>query len=365
MAVKKSLQEKTNTALTSHAVSVNKYAYSQRKAIIAQLRYILNDVRNELLAGADKVTPRDVQSMTKKAVKLFKEKFGVIRNNIDTDLTEFLATDALGQTELMEKLMAPYNDEYTYKVDSDEQLKKELDMTPVQGLLILDWLDRWESGVSARMRGGILQNSMGNITEDNEVEDAYRGSIVAGVFGVEGEDDVLSMPVFSRAGVDLNAQLLSFTDAATAVVALSLLNNNTGAIKGSQWNSCLCNTTCPSCASLHGLIRYTDGKDETGGATIPLHMNCLCHWSYVYQDANVMNARIARDQQSEINSPTNLPKFTEYYNGLSSTKQKQLFGTKRVELLNSGKITVNKLLDIENGRRVFTLEELRKQGYSV
>jgi hypothetical protein len=348
------LQERTDKALAAHAIAVNKYAFSQRKVILSELNFILKEIKDALLSGNRDVSTANIKSLANKAEKMFKDKFKIIRNNINSDLEEFIETESEGQVKLMETLMDKYSPGYTYKMPTDKMLKSDLENATIRNMLISSSLDKWELDLTSRIKGALY-------SDIGLVDDRYE--LVNGVFGED--DNVLATPTFARPGVDLNALLLSFTDAAAGVVSEGLVDYNTGVIKGRMWNSCLCATTCLTCASLHGAIHYTDGEDETNGASIPAHINCLCYWTYIYEDARLMNARIPKNKQSDINSSERPLTFEEYLESLTEKEKIELFGPKRLKLLEDGKITVNKMLDINNGKRVFTLEELRLQGYEI
>lgn len=347
------LQEDTNDYMVENAVEVNNYAFSQRKQIIAEVNALLLEIRNQLLIGPSTLNMTQLRNMISEARKLFKEGYKIIRGNIQSDNEELMAVDIKNQTEILQGLMGEYNVDYKVKEPSLILTKRRIKDIPVEDLTLESWFDLWGIKTSGKITGGLFSGY---------TVDTTRESLVKDVFGTSQQP--LNYQTFVRSGVDFNALLLSSFDATSAGVAQGIVKANPDVITGQVWNSCLCPTTCASCASLHGSTRYINGKDETGGNEIPLHPNCLCFWSYVYKDVRKMNAKVPPEDKNSINSKNTPKKFDVWYNSLSEKRKIELLGKTRVAMLESGDITLNKLLS-RNNRQPYTLNELRTKGYRV
>lgn len=353
----KSLEEKTSDALTEHAIHVNDFGNTFKRRRYKEYSTLLADIRSELLKGNEDISLGDVRKMMATANKLFKEGTKTIRTSIQEELEELLALDLEGQTELLQELMDEYKIPYDVREPSVKLATRQLKDTPVEDLPLGDWLDLWETKTNKRMQSGLLSETTGF-----DGTDRTRDELVYIVFSKN--KDPFTADIFRRSGADMNGLLIAAIDATNSVASDSLAQANSGVIEGQVWNSVLETRTCARCASLHGAIRYLDGRDETYGNEIPLHPNCLCFWTYLYKDPKDMNVRVPKTAVSDVKSSTPLKKFEVWYNSISEKRKIELFGKTKYKMLESGDVTVNQLLTKSN-RRVYTLQELRQKGYRV
>lgn len=349
------LQEKTQDAYVEHTVEVHKFSQSQKKVFLSELTFVLNNIKKELLKGSEKVNLTEMRDLIRKADRLFKEGFALIENNLYGDADKQLAVELEGQVELLQSLLDDFNVDYTARTPNYNVTRKRVREAPIENMPIEDWLSVWETKTSAVMRSDLL-------SEFAQSEDGDRVTIVNNVFGKGNQP--LNSSTFLRPGIDFGALVVSLADSVSAETTQAVGQRNPGIIIGMQWNSCLCATTCARCASLHGSIRYFNGEDQTDGNEIPLHPNCLCHWVYLYANANRMDAVIPKEDRKNINSTEEIKKFPVWYNSISEKRKIDLFGKTRVKLLDNGSIKINQLLTRKN-RRLYTLEELSKKGYRV
>lgn len=361
-----SMQEALYDAHTEHAVKVNKYAQTQKKRILSEINFLLNEIKEELLKGKKEVNLTDVRAMVKTADKLFKDGYAIIKNNIFDDAYELLEIEINGQAEMLQTILDDYSVGYIIKTPNINRTKKRLEELPLENITITGWLDLWEQKTRRILSTELLSN-YGQFKEDQPEESDTpvfkdRYDIIDSVFGTE--KNPLAYSTFLRTGADIGALMVSLTDSINAETTSSIGNSNHGIIIGEVWNSCLCSTTCGSCASLHGQVRYYSGEDETNGNEIPLHPNCQCFWTYKLREANKMDAKIKKSDQENINSNTDLKNGRLWYNEISKERQVDLFGSTRVKMLESNEITFNQLLNPKD-RRIYSLAELQEQGYRV
>ena len=350
---KQTLQEETSDVLTSHQIEVNKFGQANRKKIMDDISALLIDIKTTLLNGSQEVSLGDLRNMIATANRMFKSGFKVIRNNVEEGSYDLLKVELEGQTKLLQALLDDYKVPYTVRQPSDILARKALQDLPIEDLTFETWFDIWEVKTNGRMKSGLFSEYIG---------DKDRTKLVEDVFG-RGKDPFV-FQTFAGSHRDMNGLLISIIDGTNAISTDSLANSNSGIIKGVQWNSCLCATTCARCASLHGAIRYQNGADETDGNEIPLHPNCLCFWTYKYKKAKSMDAKVPKTARSAINSNEVPKKFPLWYNGISEKRKIDLFGKTKSQMISSGEITVSQILTKKN-RRVYTLEELANKGYKI
>lgn len=349
------LQEKTEDAMVEHTVEINKYGKSFQKQKIKQFSNLLIDIRNALLEGDEFVSVGDLRKMQSQAKALFKQGVREIYGDITIDLEYLLELDIEGQVKLLQELADEYDVPYDYREPSLRLAKRSFKDLPIEDLTFEAWFNLWGSKTSERMTSGLFSEYTGPNGEKSREEIVY---------DVFGKKDPFTTDTFRRAGTDMDALLISAVDGINSTSSSSVAGANPGVVVGVVWNSCLCSTTCPRCASLHGSERYYNGKDETDGNEIPLHPNCMCFWTYIYQDAKKMSVKVPSEGVSDVNSSPTPKKFNVWYNSISKDRKIDLFGKARYKMLESGDITVSKLLTKEN-RRLYTLDELRNKGYRV
>ena len=347
------LQDKTSDIMVSHAIEVDKYAISEKKRILSEFTYILNDIKKELIKGDKEVTLSELRSMQSTASKLFLAGSKLIKENMLNDSEELMVVELEQQVEMLQELISEYLPVYKVRTPTEASVKREIKNQSIKGLDIVGWLDVWETKTN-----NILKSSLNSAYAESK--DRY--DIIDYVFG-ESKTPSLS-DTFSLQTKHLGDLSLSLSELTMAAATAGIANSNYGIIVGEQWNSCLCATTCASCASLHGAIKYYDGEDETDGNTIPLHPNCMCFWTYVYKDPKSMATQVATDQKDNITSDKELPKFQVWYNSISEQRKLDLFGTSRVRMLDEGTIKISQLVSSTN-RRLYTLDELKNKGYSL
>lgn len=360
------LQEKTYDSFVDHATKVNRYAQSQKKVILSEVSFLLKEIKEELLKGEKVVSLADVREMVRQADKLFKDGYAIIQKNIFNDAYELLEVELEGQSSILQELLDEYNIFYTVKLPNINRTQKRLEELPLNNMPIIDWLDLWQKKTRNIMKSELIAS----YSQFKDVQDADsetplfkdRYDIIDNVFGEV--KNPLNHSTFLRTGSDIGALVISLTDSVMAETASSIGNSNHSIIIGEVWNSCLCATTCSLCASLHGAVKYYSGEDETDGNEIPLHPNCQCHWTYLFRDAKAMGAKIPSEDRNNINSGEKLKTGRVWYNSISKERQVDLFGVTRVKMLDAGTIKFNELLTQKN-RRLYTLDELKTQGYRV
>jgi hypothetical protein len=350
---KQTLQEETADALTEHQIELNKFGQAQRKKFMDDISLLLIDIKLTLLKGSQQVTLVDLRNMITLSNKMFKEGFKAIRSNVEEETYNLLKVELEGQTKLLQELIDDYEVPFIVREPSFVLAKRALKDLPIKQLPFDDWFSIWEQKTNGTMKARLF-------SESNDDKD--RTKLVEDVFGREA--DPFMFDTFKGANRDMNGLLISIIDGANSVTSEAIANSNTGVIEGIQWVSCLCSTTCASCSSLHGAIRYIKGPDETDGNEIPLHPNCLCFWTYLYKNPKSMDAKVPKTAVSGINSKNTPKKFPLWYNGISEKRKVALFGKAKYKMLESGEITVSQLLTGKN-RRVYTLDELRTKGYKI
>jgi len=350
---KKTLQEETSDVLAEKTIEVNKFGQAQRKRVLDEISALLFSIKQQLLQGPDEVSLGDLRNMIRTANRMFKEGFKIIRGTYEEEVFDLLQMALEEETVLLQGLLDDYEVDYTVREPSYVLAQRRLKDTPIEDQTYETWFNIWSTKTNGRMKSGLF-------TEYGLEND--RETIVNNVFG-RGSNP-LKAQTFLRSSADMNGLLITIIGSTNSVSAYSVAQSNTSIIEGSQWNSCLCPTTCPSCASLHSSIRYINGPDETDGNEIPLHPICMCFWTYLYKNPKHMNAKVPLNARSAINSKKGLKKFPLWYNGLSTKRKIELFGKTKHRMLESGEITINQILSRKN-RRVYTLEELKLKGYNV
>lgn len=347
------LQDETNDLLTENALAINRYAFAQRKQILAEINAMLLEIRATLLDGPEEVTMPELRAMITKSTKMFREGYKIIRANIKDDNEELLLVELQEGTKQLQKLVDNYDIPYSVREPSFVLTNRNILDTPIEGILMVDWLTAWGNKTNSRLKAGLFSEY---------APDKNRTKLVNDIFGTS--KNPLAYTTFNRAGVDMNALLLSAFDATASGAATGIAKSNSSIIEGVIWNSCLCSTTCASCASLHNAVRYYNGPDETDGNEIPLHPNCLCFWSYKYKNPKTMPMKVPSKALSDITSQKEPKKWAVWYNSVSEQRKIDLLGKAKYRMLESGEVTLNQLLSKSN-RREYTLAELSNKGYRV
>ena len=350
------LQDKTSDIMVSHAIEVDKYAISEKKRILSEFSFILNQIKKELAEGNKEVTLADLRQMQSKASKIFLAGAKLIKKNMFDDSEELMILEAEEQVKMLQELINDYIPMYTIRDPYIANTKRNIKNEPIKGVSVAGWLDVWETKTN-----NIIKSELYNaFTAPDEAEDRY--GIIEYVFGT-GKNPLLA-DTFRLPTKHLGDLSLSLTGLTMAETTTSIGNANSGIIKGEQWNSCLCATTCASCSSLHGAINYYNGQDETDGNSIPLHPNCMCFWTYIYKDPKDMSTQVVSAQKKNITSDKDLPTFQVWYNGVSEKRKIDLFGKTRTAMLDAGTIKISSLVSSTN-RRFYTLDELKNKGYRL
>ena len=351
------LEDKTSDIMVAHAIEVDKYAISEKKRILSEFTFVLNQIKEELVKGAKKLSLADLRSMQSKASKIFLEGSKLIKANMFTDSEELMVVEAEEQVNMLQELIKDYLPIYNFRKPNLTITKRNIKDETIKGISVAGWLDIWETKTN-----NIIKSELYNAYTSGEEGAKDRYDIIEIVFGTA--KNPLLADTFKAPTKQLGDLSVTLTGLTMAEVTSSISNANSSIIVGEQWNSCLCSTTCASCASLHGAINYYNGADETSGASIPLHPNCMCFWTYVYKDPKIMATQVAKDQKNNIKSNTDLPTFQVWYNSINEKRKIDLFGVTRAKMLEEGSIKISQLIS-SNNRKLYTLDDLKNKGYVI
>lgn len=345
------LQEKTTEALISHTLEVNRFSLVQRNKWIREINQLLQEIKVALNSGNQFVSMKDLRDMMSDSKRLFKKGFKDLKNTIKSDVEELLKVELENQTKLLQNLIDEYEIPYSMREPSFILTNRDRKDQPLRGMINDDWLTLWETKLESQIQSKLYSELDG---------ETNREQLVTKVFG----NNAQPLNEFKRNKADVSGLFLALLDSTYAVTSENIAKANPGMIKGVMWNSCLCSTTCGACASLHGAIRLNDGEDETGGNEIPLHPNCLCHWSYIYNTPSEMNTQVPKEQKNNINSDMTQKKSDMWYNTLSKERKIELVGKTKYKMVQDKQLTFSQLLTQED-RRIYSIEELINKGYRV
>jgi hypothetical protein len=145
--------------------------------------------------------------------------------------------------------------------------------------------------------------------------------------------------------------------------------DNQDVVKGYQWLATLDLQTCDQCASRDGFLynlqfEPIDGGPPWLGGPGNLHWNDRCvstlvlkSWKELGIDAQELDGRVRASLDGQVKKA---PNYIDWISGQSNARKERYFGPRRMELLNTGKITERDLFDFNDGD-LWTLAELKEK----
>ena len=326
------LQEKTYDKTTEHNIYLDQYLLGLQQRLSKELKDKLRELVAVLLENPSKeVTLAEIRRMQRQVDSFIKEYNP--RGNLNNELDKLLDIELDSQVAMLQGLVDEYKLKYTVRPVSKTTVEKRVKNTSVKGLTIDEWLNLWKIKLA-----GLIKNQLYMEWAD---EKNSKYDIIEGI----GGEKLFNSPVLAQSVNNFNGLTLALATAVVGEVSKNIVNNNTGLIEGQVWNSCLCATTCNECASLHGKVRTRD-NDETGGAEIPLHPYCMCHWTFLYKDESKMSFPIPIIAQGDINNTEEPKKFQVWYNSISREEKEKLFGEEGLDPSKSIRKNLEKITSL-------------------
>ncbi len=311
------LQEKTYDVTTEHNIYLDQYFLGLQQRLSKELKTVLQELIQVLLENPTKeVSLLELRKM-QRSVDSFLDSYNP-RENLDKELAELFNIEFTAQVDMLQGVIDDYKLPYSVRPPSRTKVEKDIKNISVKGLTIDEWLSLWKTKLA-----GLIKNQL-YLSWTNEKNSKY--DIIESI----GGENLYKAPILQQSVNNFNGLTLALASAVVGGISKSLGENNSGIIEGQVWNSCLCATTCNECASLHGKIRTRD-YDETGGAEIPYHPYCMCHWTFLYKDESKMSFPIPIVAQGDINSDEEPKKFQVWYNSISREEKEKLFGESGID----------------------------------
>jgi hypothetical protein len=246
---------------------------------------------------------------------------------------------------------------------SPNQLKSFIQETPLGGRVLQDWVDRvYEYSVQEQIKKELLSGVIQGESYSSLVERIGEG------FGIAESDAIMVARTYVQ-GANVAAQEMVY-------------EGNRDIVKGVQWVATLETSykktgrgTCLACAGLDG-TRWGWGEKRPQCPLHPLCRCCLVPWTKTWKELGIkdmeeveeayrpytirpnINIGSGRKGKTILQAGRIQGNYEDFFYQQSDRFQKNVVGPTRFELIQSGRIRFNELVDKSTGR-LLTLKELQ------
>lgn len=323
-------------------------------SLVAQLSQALMQMERESF------TVERLESILSSVRRLNSDAYAAVMQALDPDLRGLARVESFAQLSAY-KSAVPSAVQIRFPIAgvSADQVYATALSRPFQGRLLKDWVSGLETNRMTTLRNAVRTGFVEGLTTSDIIK-GIRGTRALGY-----SDGVLNRPRHELAAVVQTA--LSHT-AQTA--RQTMVDANADLVKAVRWLSTLDNKTSPQCRVRDGL-KYTADTHKPIGHAVPwgdgpgrLHFNCrsvsvpvLKSWKELGIDIEEMTPATRASMDGQVPADTT---YAEWFGKQSATRQEEILGPARYQLLRAGKVSYESFYDDKG--RFLTLAQLEARA---